>query len=57
VLDGLGLLDPAVARAEMERDPALRKFARETADSLVKEYRAASARALGHREFLEYVTR
>lgn len=57
VLDGLGLLDPAVARAEMERDPALRKFARETADSLVKEYRLASARALGHREFLEYVTR
>ncbi len=32
VLDGLGLLDPEVARAEMARDPKLRQFARETYD-------------------------
>jgi len=55
VLDGLGLLDPAVAKAEMARDPKLRKFARETHGSLVKEYRLASSRALGHAEFLEIV--
>jgi glycine/D-amino acid oxidase-like deaminating enzyme len=55
VLDGLGLLDPVVARAEMERDPALKKFARETADGLVREYRQVATKALGHREFLERV--
>ena len=32
VLDGLGLLDPAVAKAEMARDPKLRAFAKETHD-------------------------
>jgi len=55
VLDGLGLLDPAVAKAEMARDPALRKFARETYDSLVKEYKQAATKALGHAEFLAQV--
>lgn len=55
VLDGLGLLDPAVARAEMARDPRLRKFARETYESLVKEYKQAATRALGHAEFLAMV--
>ncbi len=55
VLDGLGLLDPAVARAEMARDPKLRQFARETVDSLVREYSAAAGKALGHAEFLAYV--
>ena len=55
VLDGLGLLDPAVAKAEMARDPKLRKFARETHDSLVKEYKQAATKALDHREFLDRV--
>ena len=55
VLDGLGLLDPAVAKAEMARDPKLRKFARETYESLVKEYKQAATRALGHAEFLAMV--
>ncbi len=55
VLDGLGLLDPALARAEMARDPKLRKFARETHDSLVKEYKQAATKALGHRAFLDHV--
>ena len=55
VLDGLGLLDPAVARAEMARDPKLRAFARDTVDSLVREYRAAADKALGHAEFLAHV--
>lgn len=55
VLDGLGLLDPAVAKAEMARDPKLRKFARETHAGLVKEYKQAAQKALGHAEFLEVV--
>lgn len=55
VLDGLGLLDPAVARAEMQDDPKLRAFARETVDSLVREYRAAAGKALGHAEFLQHI--
>jgi tryptophan 6-halogenase len=55
VLDGLGLLDPAVAKAEMARQPELRAFARRTVDSLVKEYKQAATQALGHAEFLAYV--
>lgn len=55
VLVGLGLLDPAVAKEEMAKDPKLRKFARETYESLVKEYKVAASKALGHAEFLETV--
>ena len=55
VLNGLGLLDQNVARQEMDRDPKLRRFAQETFDSLVKEYRAAAGQALGHAEFLAAV--
>jgi tryptophan halogenase len=55
VLDGLGLLDPSVAKAEMARDPKLRAFARKTHDALVKEYKQAATRALGHAEFLAMV--
>lgn len=55
VLDGLGLLDPAVAKAEMARDPKLRAFAKKTHDELVKEYKQAATRAMGHAEFLQAV--
>ena len=55
VLNGLGLLDRDVARREMERDPKLRRFAQETVDGLVREYRAAANQALGHAEFLRIV--
>lgn len=55
VLDGLGLLDRSVARAEMARLPAVRAFARKTVESLVKEYKQAATKALGHAEFLELV--
>jgi len=55
VLDGLGLLDPKLAKAEMARDPKLRAFARKTYDSLVKEYKQAATNALGHAEFLRLV--
>ena len=52
VLDGLGLLDPALAKAEMAATPAVRAFARKSVDSLVREYKQASLKALGHAEYL-----
>ena len=55
VLDGLGLLDRNVAKAEMARDPSLRSFAKSTHDALVKEYKQAATKALGHAEFLKGV--
>src|SRR5690606_21405662 len=55
VLQGLGLLDPALAKAEMAREPKLRSFAKATYDELVKEYKQAATKALGHAEFLQMV--
>ncbi len=53
VLDGLGLLDRAVAQKHMDAHPQLRRKAKYAADYLTAEYRAAAPRALGHREFLQ----
>jgi hypothetical protein len=55
VLDGLGLLDPALAKAEMAKVPTVRAFARKTVDELTKEYKQAATKALGHAEFLRIV--
>lgn len=55
VLEGLGLLNQDVARAEMARDKALQQFARETYEGLVKEYRGAANKALGHAAYLKLV--
>ncbi|MEO5806397.1 tryptophan halogenase family protein [Devosia sp.] len=55
VLDGLGLLDREVARKEMDADPKLRAFARETVESLTKEYREAARLALPHEEFFRII--
>lgn len=55
VLDGLGLLDRDLAKAEMARDPKLRAFAKKTYDGLAKEYKQAATKALGHAEFLRIV--
>jgi tryptophan halogenase len=55
VLDGLGILDPEVAKSEMARAADVRAFARKTVDSLVKEYKQAASKAMGHAEFLRYV--
>lgn len=52
VLDGLGLLDPTVAKAEMAAMPTVRAFARKSVDSLTREYKQASTRAMGHAEYL-----
>jgi len=53
VLDGLGLLNRDVARAEMDQAPALRAFARKAADELTAEYSKAADKALGHAAFLQ----
>lgn len=55
VLDGLGLLDRDVARREMEADPKLRAFARETVESLTREYHEAAKLALPQNEFFRLV--
>jgi len=39
----------------MAADPRLRRFARETYESLVREYAGAAKQALGHAEFLRVV--
>jgi tryptophan 7-halogenase len=52
VLDGLGLLDQAVARKAMAARPRLSAEVRQIADGLVAEYRSAAGLALGHRAFL-----
>jgi glycine/D-amino acid oxidase-like deaminating enzyme len=55
VLEGLGLLNQEVARAEMARDPKLRQFAREAYEGLAREYRAAANKALDQAEYLQIV--
>lgn len=57
VLDGLGLLPRAVARAEMEAIPKLRAHARRTVESLIKEYKRAATQAISHRDFLDGLAR
>lgn len=53
VLDGLGLLNPAAAKAQLADRPALRAVARKASERLTREYRLAAGRALGHRAFLK----
>lgn len=53
VLDGLGLLDRALAKQEIGQNPKLRIHARKTTEKLVKEYKRVAAMACGHRSFLE----
>lgn len=53
VLDGLGLTNRNVAKAEFAANPKLRTHARKLTESLRSEYRRAASRAVGHREFLE----
>ena len=52
VLDGLGLLDPTVARREMDQSPRLKKKAREIADGMRGQFTEAARRAVGHRSYL-----
>ena len=53
VLDGLGLLRQGVAMSELAATQGLRAHARKTSKKLIREFRLASTRVPGHREFLE----
>ena len=53
VLDGLGLLNPKAAKDWLAEHPKLRASARQSAQSLAKEYRMAAGRAVPHRAFLQ----
>ncbi len=55
VLDGLGLLDPSVARKEIADRPKMRAAARRAAERYGRTFRIAAAKAIGHREFLRSV--
>ena len=53
VLDGLGLLDRNVAKAELAGNTPLRAHARKTFEAMTKEFNRASGQAPSHRAFLE----
>lgn len=57
VLDGLGLLNPAAAKAALAQDPATRARARKGHAALVSAYRKAAGKAMGHRAYLDHVSR
>jgi glycine/D-amino acid oxidase-like deaminating enzyme len=57
VLDGLGLLDAAKAKAWLGAQPDLRAQARKAALAFEAEYRRAAGKALPHRAFLEMLAR
>lgn len=52
VLDGLGLLNKNTAKAELDRISGMRKMSRVAHGALMKEYKSAAEKTLGHREFL-----
>jgi 2-polyprenyl-6-methoxyphenol hydroxylase-like FAD-dependent oxidoreductase len=56
VVDGLGLVTPAVAKSDLAAKPKLRAHARKTAGELIREYRIAAGKAEGHRHLLESLT-
>ncbi len=55
VLDGLGLTSRTVARTELAQEPSLRKKARQRVQAMTFEFRRASGKAVGHREFLQSI--
>ena len=57
VLDGLGLLNRQVAQAQMDQQPRLRAFARDTVSYLHQQAQAVAAQALPHRQWLNSLTR
>ena len=55
VLSGLGLLPRGPSRALMAKKPAIRTKGRKTNDELIEEFRTASQKAIGHKEYLTRV--
>ena len=56
VLDGLGLVDPALARREMDASPGLKSQAREIADGMRRRFTEAARSAVGHRDYLDQIS-
>ena len=52
VMDGLGMITPAVAKKQLARNPPIRAHARKSAKKLQRRFRILSNKALDHREFL-----
>lgn len=57
VLAGLGLLPREPAKQEMSKSPAIRAHARKTLERLVPQFRSASRKAVGHRDYLAHCCR
>ena len=55
VLDGLGLVDPAVARREMDASPGLKNQARDIADGMRRRFAEEARSAVGHRDYLDQI--
>ena len=53
VLDGLGLLNQAVARQVMSQNPNFRNFARDTVDHLSKQAKLLAAQAMSNKDWLK----
>ena len=52
VLDGLGLLDRSVAKAELRKRPDVLAASRKAVESFRRDSRISAAKAAGHREYL-----
>ncbi len=55
VLDGLGLLDAKVAKTDMAARPKVRAHARKATDAMIRDFRQAAGKCIGHREYLDKV--
>ncbi len=55
VMDGLSLLPRAASKKALAGDAGIRSAARKTISELVPEFRKASTKAIGHREYLEAI--
>lgn len=55
VLDGLGHLDAKIAKEDLARRPKVRAHARKATEAMIKDFRQAAGKCLGHREYLDKV--
>lgn len=55
VLDGLGILDRKVAKADLAEKPKIRAHARKVSEAMIRDFRVAANKCIGHREYLDLV--
>lgn len=53
VLDGLGLLNKNTANTALDQNINMRKMSRKARETLMRDYKIAAEKTLGHREFLK----